>query len=282
MPQLENADPLDSRQFLLAVKRLADSLSYGTDRSPFLGQGIEYVQSRHYQPGDPLKTIDWRVTARTGKYHVKEYETPKRMPVWFVIDTSSSMTLSSTALSKYNLAVQIAGGLALACLERMSPVGLLGAGAREIAIQPSLSRDVLLQWLHQLRHFRFDEHTTLGNRLIALEPSLKQRALLFVLSDLHDPDALPALKLVGARHDCVVIHMRDPAEESIEGAGHFRAREVESHRLFTTSGRRQLSSTKALESILKKSAIDHFLVRTDRNFLAALRLFLQSRHLLSK
>lgn len=282
MPVLENADPLDSRQFLLAVKRLADSLSYGTDHSPFLGQGIEYVQSRHYQPGDPIKSIDWRVTARTGKYHVKEFETPKRLPVWFVVDTSSSMTLSSTTLSKYNLAVQIAGGLALACLDRMSPVGLLGAGKREITVKPSLSRDVLLQWLHQLRHFRFDEHTSLGSRLVSLEPSLKQRSLVFVLSDLHDPSSIPALKVIGARHDCVVIQLRDPAEDKLEGAGHFRAREVESHRLFTTSGKRQLTSPDASSAALKKSALDHFLLRTDQPFLAALRIFLQSRHLLSK
>lgn len=282
MPQLENADPLDSRQFLLAVKRLADALAYGTDRSPFLGQGLEYVQSRHYQPGDPIKSIDWRVTARTGKYHVKEFETPKRLPVWFVVDTSSSMALSSTALSKYNLAVQIAGGLALACLDRMSPVGLLGAGRREITIQPSLSRDVLLQWLHQLRHFRFDEHTSLGTRLISLDPSLQQRSLLFILSDLHDPDSLPALKLLGARHDCVVIQLRDPAEQQLAGAGHFRAREVESHRHFTTSGKRQLTSPDAIGASLKKSSLDHFLLHTDRPFLAALRIFLQSRHLLSR
>jgi uncharacterized protein (DUF58 family) len=281
-PELENADPLDSRQFLLAVKRLADSLSYGTDHSPFLGQGIEYVQSRHYQAGDPIKSMDWRVTARTGKYHVKEFETPKRLPVWFVVDTSSSMTLSSTTLSKYNLAVQIAGGLALACLERMSPVGVLGAGHRDLTIRPSLSRDVLLQWLHQLRHFRYDEHTSLGARLTALEPSLRQRTLLIVLSDLHDPKSIPALKVIGARHDCVVIQLRDPAEETLEGAGHFRAREVETHRHFTTSGHRQLSSSDGIEAALKKAALDHFLLHTDKPFLAALRLFLQSRHLLSR
>ena len=97
--QLDALQPLDSRQFHVAIKRLADSLSFGTDRSPFLGSGIEYVQSRPYVPGDPIRSIDWRVTARTGRVHVKDYEAPKQMPCWILLDTSASMATGSKASS---------------------------------------------------------------------------------------------------------------------------------------------------------------------------------------
>ncbi len=282
MPALEYTDPLDSRQFVIAIKRLADSLSYGTDRSPFLGSGLEYVQSRPYVPGDPVKTIDWRVTARTGVPHVKLHETPKQLPVWFILDTSASMTLASTRLSKYQLAVQIAGGLALACLDRVSPVGLLAAGSRDLKVKPSLSRETLLLWLHQLRHFDFSEPTHLSEKLFALNPSLRERALVFVISDLHDPGAIPALKLLNARHDIVVLLMRDPAEEGLGKAGFLRARDAESQRVVTAPSKHQFTSTKEKISELQAASVDHFLVETHHPFLASLRLFLQSRNLLSR
>ncbi|AWM37842.1 hypothetical protein GobsT_41230 [Gemmata obscuriglobus] len=280
--QLDTADHLTARQFVIAVKKLADALNYGTDRSPFLGSGIEYAQSRQYQPGDPVRSIDWRITARMGKVFVKEYEAPKQLPCYLLLDTSASMTVSSVKRSKYAVAVHIAGALAFACLDRVSPVGVLGVGGRDVRLEPSLSRAAVLRWLHEFRRYRYDEHTTLGRRVAELAPTLPNRCLVVALSDLHDPTAVPALKLMAQRHDVIVIQLQDPAEEGVPGTGFLRAGEAETGRVFVTRGSRRWVDAERTARQLKRAGVDHLLVRTDQPFVADLRNFLIGRNVLGR
>lgn len=279
---IEELETLDSRQFTIALRGLADSLAYGIDKSPFVGSGVEYVQSRPYQPGDTVRSIDWRVTARTGRYFVKEYETPKSMPCYLLIDTSASMTVSSRKRSKYHAAVYIAGGLALASLDRVSPVGIVGVGDRALRVQPSLSQTRVLQWLHHLRTYRFDEQTNLAARISELSPSLTSRAFFIVLSDLHDRHAVTALKRLVQRHDLVVLQLEDPAEGGLRGAGFFRAREAETGREFITHGRRRWVDPAWAERDLKRAGIDHLRIRTDQPFVHSLRNLFASRGWIGK
>ena len=269
-------DPLDARQFEIAVRRLADALAYGQESSPFLGAGIEYVQSRLYQSGDPVKFIDWKITGRTGRFHVKEYEAPKQMPVYLLVDTSASMCVSSLRMSKYAWAVQIAGGLALAAVEHMNPVGLMAVGDRDLHHTPSLSRSTILQWLHQLRHHKFTESTSLGKRVRELIPRLEQRCLFAVISDLHDPDAIPAIKLMAHDHDCVVLHLEDPAERGGLRGGIFRAAEAETGQEFVAHGGTRFLSADDTHT-LARAGVNYLNLPTDQAMVPRLRNFLKNR-----
>ncbi|MEN9359844.1 MAG: hypothetical protein RL095_1379 [Verrucomicrobiota bacterium] len=270
-------DHLEPKQFALAVKRLADALCYGADLSPFLGSGIDYVQSRLYQPGDAVKAIDWRITARSGKTHVKEYESPKQTPIYIVLDTSASMAVKSTKMSKFAWGVQLATGLGLVAIERMSPVGLMGCGSRKLHLEPSLSKAEVMTWAGELRHADLQEGTDLAGTLRSLEAKLHNKSIVLVISDLHEPESVSALRRMAAQHEVICLLMQDPAEEGRLGGGFFHAREAETGASFVARGSSTwLDSSKVMDQ-LRRGGIDSLLLRTDLPFLAKLRHFLKSR-----
>jgi uncharacterized protein (DUF58 family) len=270
-------DPVDARQFEVTVNQLANSLSFGQDESVFHGGGLEFAQSRVYVPGDPVKFIDWKVSSRVGKLYIKEFQEPRQIPLYLLVDTSASMCVSSQELSKYAWAVRIATGVALAAQATMTPVGMLGCGARELHVRPSLSRNLVMEWSHKLRHHDFTEETTLAQRIREVTPSLKRRTTVIVLSDLHDPGVFAALQVLGQEHDCLVLHLQDPAELNIKGAGLFRGAEAESGRAFVGHGRRAFIDSAGWKSELTRFGIDYLSLRTDQPILGRLRHFLNRR-----
>ncbi|MGV3663112.1 MAG: DUF58 domain-containing protein [Prosthecobacter sp.] len=274
-----NDDPVDARQFEVTVKHLANSLNFGQDESVFHGSGLEFAQSRLYTPGDAVKSIDWKVSARVGKLFIKEYQEPKQIPLYLLVDTSASMCVSSQVLSKYAWAVRIATGIALAAQSSMTPVGLLGCGARELHVRPSLSRNLVMEWSHKLRHHNFVEETSLAQRAREIAPALKRLTTVIVLSDLHDPGAFAALQVLGQEHDCIVLHLQDPAELNVKGAGLFRGAEAESGRSFVGHGRRGYIDSATWQSELTRFGIDYLYLRTDQPLLGRLRHFLNRRGL---
>ena len=276
-------EELSHGDFEMVVRRLADDLAFGTDTSLFTGSGIEYAQSRPYEPGDPIKQIDWRMTARTTRTYVKEYEALKRTSVNLVVDTSASMSVSSIPLTKHDLAVWIAAAIGVLAQRRLSPCAVIGAGERRTRVEPSLLRSDLYQALEPLRRGEIGEATRLGERLRELVVRSRRASVMVILSDLHDPDAIASIKQAAQKHDVIVIKLRDPAERGSLRAGFFRGREAETGRDFIGRGRsrwRDLAQSEGEDDVarrLARAGASCLELETDAAFLPPLRHFLAER-----
>lgn len=274
---LRPPDELARGDFEMVVRRLADDLAFGMDPSRFIGSGLEYAQSRPYSPGDPIKMMDWKITARLGKPFVKEYDTPKRTNVFIIVDTSASMGVSSAMTTKHDLAVWIASAIGLIAQRRMSPVGVIGGGERETRLNPSLNRGDLWQALDPLRASNLSEGTRLSDRLADLDLRAKRPSVFIVISDLHDPDAIPAIRHASQKHDCVAIHLMDPAERGRLRAGFFRGQEAESGRSFVAHSNSAWGREGEAAADFARCGTSYLRLQTDQPFIAPLRHFLSFR-----
>lgn len=274
---LRPPDELARGDFEMVVRRLADDLAFGMDLSRFIGSGLEYAQSRPYSQGDPIKMMDWKITARLGKPFVKEYDTPKRTNVFIVVDTSASMGISSAMITKHDLAVWIASAIGLIAQRRMSPVGVIGGGERETRLNPSLNRADLWQALDPLRASNLSEGTRLADRLGDLDLRAKRSSVFIVISDLHDPDAIPAIRHASQKHDCVAIHLMDPAERGRLRAGFFRGQEAESGRSFVAHSNSAWGREGEVAADFARCGTSYLRLQTDQPFIAPLRHFLSFR-----
>lgn len=267
----------DPHAFTLRIRAIANALVFGQESSRFRGAGIEFDQSRPYQPGDPVRHIDWRVSARAGKPFLKEYEAPRQIPVILLIDDSRSMRVSSVpGTSKFEEACLIAGGIALAATDRVNPVGFAGLGSLGFHRPPSASRTTLLNTLHEIRSLSPSPKTAIAARINALLPSLPAKSLLVALTDLHDPDAIPALRNAAQRHDTLVIQLSDPSESSHPKYAILRSGEAETGRTFTLGLHSKPSPTPSLTPLVQ-SAIDSIHIPIHRPYLPALARFLSDR-----
>lgn len=278
---LSAPEELTAGRFEMVVRRLADDLTYGADASRFVGSGIEYAQTRPFVWGDSVRAIDWRVTARTGRTHVKEYVATKRVALWVVVDTSASMAASSTALSKRDVAVWSAAVLALVGLGRQSPVAVVGTGlsAGGETMSPSAVRGRVWRGVHAVRTAPASKSERLAVTLERIEGRSSAAAVIVVLSDLHERGATDAVRRVAQRHECVVAHLADPAElgervEASRGIGFVRAREAETDAAGVVTARRGVGVEEVGASIVGAGAA-YELVRTDRPLLAVLRRLIE-------
>lgn len=187
-------------------------------RTADFGKSTEFVEHREYRWGDELRSVDWRVFARTDRYFVKVHEMEANMRVWLVVDTSASMRVPPPAglPGKLDLACVMAGAVATMVSAQQDAVGLLCLGERvEAEVPPRQGPDHLLELYRQLGHPRGDGGGAFGRLLGDALPRLGSRGMVVLLTDaLDDPDALgQALRLLRVRaQDTTLVQLLDRNE----------------------------------------------------------------------
>jgi uncharacterized protein (DUF58 family) len=188
----------------------------GRHPSPHRGSSVEFAEYRKYVPGDDLRRLDWRVYGRSDRFYVKEFEADTNLRCCFVLDTSGSMGFGSTGVTKIEYARRLAGSLGYLAVQQGDAVGIsCVAGGVVRSRPPSRNPAHLRAFFDVLEQARPDGETQLAPVLHELAETIRQRALVVILSDLFvEPDLLRGCfqHLRFRKHDVAVFHLLDPQE----------------------------------------------------------------------
>jgi len=205
----------------------------GDYQSPFRGRGMEFDESRLYQPGDDIRNIDWRVTARTGKTHTKLYREERERPVFLWVDLRAPMFFATRGKYKSVIASRLASLLAWSAIHHGDRVGgVVFSEAVHHELKPQRGKSAALRLINQLVNHpawsnpirsRID-HAAGSRALLRLRRVVRPGSLIFLLSDFRhfDQQAESQLLQLSQHNDVVMIFIHDVLEKTLPPAGRYR------------------------------------------------------------
>lgn len=230
------------RRIELKTRRSISSDVMGNYRTAFRGSGLVFSELREYFPGDDVKHIHWKVTARTGKAYVKSFEEDRQLRVMVAVDTSSS-TDHGAGKTKHLKALEFAALIAMLAQQNHDAMGLcLFSDHIEEFIPPRQSRrqfQTLL--LSILRHRELKRATNVAGALEHLRKNVRRSSVLFIVSDFIAPPFADELRGLSLRHDVVCVLLEDALDFESPRAGLVEFADAE-------SGRRVLIDTSSAKT----------------------------------
>lgn len=205
------------------MHRPAASALAGAYRSRFRGRGVDFVESRNYQPGDDIRNMDWRVTARTGKPHTKIFQEERERPVLIVLDAAPSLFFGTRTRLKSVAAGHLAAAIAWTAVRRGDRVGafLFTPGAHR-ELRPAGGRRGAMRVIQGLVEWLDPEAERSGTEplSVALERvrhAVRPGSLVLVISDFFslDEDCNRHLSRLRQHNDVIGCQVIDPAEENL-------------------------------------------------------------------
>jgi uncharacterized protein (DUF58 family) len=204
----------------------------GLHHSKLRGRGVDFDQVRVYQPGDDVRTIDWRVTARSQVPHTKVFHEERERPIYILVEQSRRLFFASGLMFKSVLAAHAASLIGWATLGHNDRIGgLVFGGAQQHEVKPRRSKQSLLQLLNRLalanQALHVDAQVDPEDFSLALRRArevLRPGSLAIVLCDeraLSD-SAEQQLTLLARHTDLLLLPLSDPLDHDLPAAGLLR------------------------------------------------------------
>ena len=275
------------RRIEIKTRGLSDEIFAGKYHTAFRGRGMSFSEVREYRPGDDVRDIDWNVTARAHRAHVKVYEEERELTMMLLVDVSPSRMFGTEELTKKNLITEIAATLAFSAAKNNDKVGcILFSDHIEKFIPPKKGRSHILMIIRELVSFTpSGKGTNISEALRYLVGVNKKRATTFLLSDFINSEAdMPkledALKIASAKHYIMAIRVFDKCDEHLPDVGIIEVEDAESgeRSWLDTSSRRvrefwaqqYAERNTAMASLLTHNRVDMAEVATDGDYVKEL------------
>ncbi len=223
-----------ARAIALNVLRV-NSLQTGAYVSHFRGRGMEFDESRPYQPGDDPRSIDWRVTARSTTAYTKLFREERERPVLIVVDLRANMHFATRGCYKSVNASRAAALLSWAAHHRGDRLGgLIFGDTVHRELKPRLGRRAALRFVHQLadhpdwnthvRDVNDDGEAQLTKAMAALRRVARPGSLVVILSDFigFSRAAQAYLSSVARHNEVLAVQINDPFERNLPPPGRYR------------------------------------------------------------
>ena len=279
------------RQIEIRTKNIVNDFFGGDYHSNFKGRGMTFSEVREYVPGDDVRSIDWNVTARTGKPHLKIFEEERELSVLILIDVSSSGVFGSKKNLKIDLGVEIAAMLSFSAIKNNDKVGLaLFSDKIEKYIPPKKGKKHVLRLITDIVNHDFEnsnKRTSIKTAIDFANKISKRKSVIFLISDFIDDNFWNELKFLNFKHDVIGLQIYDSYERNFPNLGIINIHDSETGEntwIDTTSkkirDKFQKNSIEKLNSFSKKCkniGFDLIQISTDDDYIKFLMQFFRSR-----
>jgi uncharacterized protein (DUF58 family) len=279
------------RQIEIRTKNVVNDFFGGDYHSNFKGRGMTFSEVREYVPGDDVRSIDWNVTARTGKPHIKIFEEERELSVLILIDVSSSGVFGSKKDLKIDLGVEIAAMLSFSAIKNNDKVGLaLFSDKIEKYIPPKKGKKHVLRLITDIVNHDFEnsnKRTSIKTAIDFANKISKRKSVIFLISDFIDDNFWNELKFLNFKHDVVGLQIYDSYERNFPNVGLINIHDSETGEntwIDTTSKKNRDKFQKNSEEKLDKFSMkcknigfDLLQINTDDDYIKFLMQFFRSR-----